>query len=231
MRIFPECEKIKREDMRECLTSALEGERFYRDASNKMWRRAYELFPPYKGRYDRDDPGQNAYRAFFHGDGSGAPPFAQWVRKVEDEFLARHGTVRSFGEACRLAADKWAEMIFGHHVQDNGDDSPAGGLGMTLGTMAKEMAMESCGEEERERFRSLMREYYEGGCMYESEGLSCRMTPYCDYHPNSSLEEMLVRAGVRPLHADVMCPWKTGVESDPRDNSVVVRGYQWEERI
>ena len=223
--MFPECEKIKREDIKECVTTTLTEERYYRNASNKIWRRVRELYPPYKGRYDENDPEQNAYRDYFWGDcGGGASDFVLWMKKVEEEFVARHGQLRSFDDACRLAADKWADMIFGFHVQDNGDNS--NWVGMALGTIVKDDARKNYDEDVADKFRSLMTDYYKSGCKYKD----CRfpVIPYCDYHPNSPLAKTLEAAGCSEHDVDMMCPWKTGVEVDPKDNSVIVRGYQSE---
>ena len=40
---FPECEKIKREDIAECITKAMTEERFYNEASDKVYHKAHEL--------------------------------------------------------------------------------------------------------------------------------------------------------------------------------------------
>ena len=64
---FPECEKIKREDIAECITKAMTEERFYAEASDKIYSKAYELWPYQRGLKD-DDPERVAYKAYFWGD-------------------------------------------------------------------------------------------------------------------------------------------------------------------
>ena len=46
---FPECEKIKREDIAECITKAMTEERFYAEASDKIYSKAHELWPYQRG--------------------------------------------------------------------------------------------------------------------------------------------------------------------------------------
>ena len=141
---FPECEKIKREDIAECITKAMTEERFYAEASDKVYNKAYELWPYQRGLKD-DDPERVAYEAYFWGDilkGVEAP-FKKWQETFKTEFIAQHGQVRTFDEACQTAADEWARMIFGNHIQNNGDQSDAGGLAMVLGTLKNRTAQKA----------------------------------------------------------------------------------------
>ena len=74
------------------------------------------------------------------------------------------------------AADEWVRMIFGNHVQNNGDQSDAGGLAMALGTLAKDKASSGYGKDVIDKFRSLMADHYRNGCRWKSE----RGTEYRD---------------------------------------------------
>ena len=230
---FPECEKIKRDDMRQCIIEAIEQEKFYSEASSKVYRKARELYPCYKAPYDKEDPEQNAYRAYFWSDFHGnRSPFQKWIDTFETEFIERHGQQHTFDEACQMAADEWARMIFGTHMQNNGDQSDSGGLAMVLGTLVKDRAKKDYGSEVIDKFRSLIKEHYLGGCLFEYEdGKKYHDVPDCDYHPSASLRQALKRAGCKDDDIENMCPWKTTILIDARDNSVVVRGYQTERYI
>lgn len=224
---FPECEKIKREDIAECITKAMTEERFYAEASDKIYRKAFELWPNQCGKYD--DPERVARRAYFVGDilKGVETPFKKWLETFKTEFIAQHGQVRTFDEACQTAADEWVRMIFGHHVQNNGDQSGSGGLAMVLGTLAKDMASRDYGKDVIDKFRSLMADHYRGGCRWMcDDGTEYRDEPDVDYNPSPSLFGLLVKAGCKEDDANNMCPWKTGITINRRDNSVCVLGYQ-----
>lgn len=229
---FPECEKIKREDIAECITKAMTEERFYAEASNKVYRKAHELWPYQQGLKD-DDPERMARRAYFFYDilKGVKSPFNEWLKTFETEFIAQHGQVRTFDEACQTAADEWVKMIFDHNMQDNGDKSYMGVFSMALGTLIKEKARRGIGIEFVEKFRTLCRDYYLGGCIYKDRIGKLRAEPYCDYGPNSPLADLLLKAGVPKERVDGICPWKTGITINERDNSVIIRGYQTERFI
>ena len=229
--MFPECEKIKREDIAECVIKVMNEERFYSKASEKVYHRAYELYPQVKGKYDEKDPEQNARRLYFYGDPWEGikSPLNEWIKTMEQEFIDRYGEVHTFDEACGIAADEWMRMIFGTHIQDNGDKSDAGGMAMMMGTTVKEEAKKGYGDDVISKARNLMKDYYLNDCIPEEnrgKSLKWPRPPYCDYGPNQELFDILVRAGCSERDASNMCPWKTGIEIDRRDNSVRVRGYQ-----
>jgi len=217
--MFQECEKVRRTDMEGCITDAVNNERFYAEAMNKLWLRLYELFP-YKG--DKDE--KEAYKAYFDNYDKGS--LHEWMELFKLEFRNKHGVLRTFDEACELAAEKWARKIFGTHVQYNGDQSETGGMTMVLGTLAKEKAKEGLKQGVDEKFKALMRDYYRGGCKYTDEKNTSTVVPYCDYGPNHALFDILVKAGVGEKDANFICPWKTGISIDTFDNSVCITGYQ-----
>ena len=134
-------------------------------------------------------------------------------------------------EACQLAADEWARMIFGNHIQNNGDQSDAGGMVMVLGTLVKDKASRGIGQDTIEKFRKLCKEFYLGGCIRQTKYGPHKDDPYCDYHPNSALADLLLEAGVPEDSVGNICPWKTGITVDERDHAVIVRGYQKERFI
>ena len=228
---FPECEKVKRSDMFQCIIEAMDQERFYCNASKRVFKKAKDLWP-YKREWSYMNPEYEAYKLYFQGGRSTKSPFREWLWMLEDEFIERHGQVHTFEEACQLAADEWVRMIFDHHMQDNGDKSYMGGFTMALGTLVKEKARRGIGIEFVEKFRTLCRDYYLGGCIYEDSSLGkLRAEPYCDYNPNSPLADLLLKAGVPKERVGGICPWKTGITINERDNSVIIRGYQTERFI
>lgn len=202
---FPECELVKRSDMFQCIIEAMDQERFYCNASKRVFKKAKDLWP-YKREWS---------------------DFREWLRMLEDEFIKRHGQVHTFEEACQLAADEWVRMIFGFHTQDNGTD----GIMMQLGTLVKEEARRDIDIEVVEKFRTLCRDYYLGGCIYEFEYGKRRAELYCDYYPNSPLANLLLKAGVQKENVGFICPWKTGITINERDNAVCISGYQTERFI
>ena len=103
---------------------------------------------------------------------------------------------------------------------------------MVLGTLAKDKAKRGISSEVVERFRKLCKEYYLGGCRVDEDKYGwCKCEPYCDYHPNSALSDLLSDAGVSESSIGSICPWKTGITIDERDHAVIVRGYQTERYI
>lgn len=226
---FPECEKIKRENIAECITKAMTEEKFYQEAADKIWEKAHELYPRYEGRYDENNAEQNAYRSYFVCDYAtgGVTRFDEWMETMRQLFVDMHGQVHTFEEACQIASDEWTRMIFGNHIQNNGDRSENGCIAMMLGTLAKDKAKSSIGAETIEKFRKLCKEYYLGGCIFEDKEYGkMKIEPYSDYGPNTALGELLVQAGVSPDRIGSITPWKTGININKRDNSVCVRGYQ-----
>lgn len=221
---FPECEKIKREDIAECITKAMTEEKFYQEAADKIWKKAHELYPHYEGRYDENDAEQNAYRSYFV---FGVTRFDEWMETMRQMFVDMHGQVHTFEEACQIASDEWTRMIFGNHIQNNGDRSENGFIAMMLGTLAKDKAKSSISAETVEKFRKLCKEYYLDGCIYVDEEYGkMKIEPYSDYGPNDALGSLLEQAGVPHDRIGSITPWKTGITINNRDNSVCIRGYQ-----
>lgn len=229
MQTFPECERIKREDMVECVTKAMECAKFYQDAIDTIRARALELWPRDRN-WEWECPEHQAFDAYFYG-GCGAPNFRRWIDAVKVEFIAHHGLVRTFDDACQLAADEWTRMIFSHHTQDNGDNTENGAMASMMGTLVKDTVASNIPQEVVEKFREQCKTFYLGGCQIETPWGLRRSEPYCDYQPNTALCRLLSSAGVPDEKVDSICPWKTGIYIDDADNSVVVRGYQKERRI
>lgn len=228
---FPECERIKKEQVVPFVEQVFNEVESWRQIGYKMKLLCQELWPKPKD-VKREDPLRQEWNHYFYGDyETGQEDFYNWEKLLENEYLQRTGERRTMDESCQIAADEWARMIFSNHIQNNGDQSDAGGMAMVLGTLVKDKASRGIGSEVVEKFRKLCKEYYLGGCRYEDKYGWTKCEPYCDYHPNSVLADLLLEAGVREDSVGNICPWKTGISVDERDHAVIVRGYQKERFI
>ncbi len=228
--LLPAHEYIDRKYAKEAIHFIFDKMPLYQDIWGYMKTALNNSFPtPTDAQYrnrEKDSPDYKycrAYSDYFFGDA-----YSNFIKCIESEFLHRKGIRRTFEDACDLAADKWVEMIFDTHVQDNGDrSSTAGAFSMMFGTFAKDAARKNCSEKTKENARKLLRDYYLGGCMHLTDGYGkARIVPYSDYGPNTPLREILLKAGVRKDDVNRITPWKTGIRVDENDNTVVVGGYQ-----
>lgn len=224
---FPECERIKREQVSPVMEQVMNEAESYRQVAWMMRNALAEKYWPKPSEF-RSEAGQEWYHYFYGDYETRQKDFEKWTDLLEEEYLRRNGERHTLDEACQIAADEWTRMIFGNHVQNNGDQSNAGGMAMVLGTLAKDRAKSGIDGKTIERFRQLCKEYYLGGCIYESEYGKNKETPYCDYHPNAPLADLLLKAGMPKDSVGCICPWKTGIIIDDREHSVIVRGYQTE---
>ena len=226
---FPECERIKKADMAECVNRVFDEVKFYRQVGDFLMKHCKTLWPePTNWRTDRTD--YDIWSNYFYGDYEAYDfRFHNWRKSIEAEFIARHGQHRTYDEACQVAADEWTGMIFGRHIQDNGDKSPDGVFGNMLATIVKDKCRQKYGQDVIGRFREAIRQHYLGHCVYKStEHDSYRDIPDCDYHPSPSLRKALSDAGCNDDDISYMCPCKTCITIDEADNSVCIRGYQTE---
>lgn len=227
MAAFPECDRIKREQAAPIVVQVMNEADSWRKLRYTIQARLQKQFWP-EPEYDSEE--YKEWREYFYGWSDNR--FDKWTRLVEWEYVYRHGQRHTMEEACQIAADEWTRMIFGNHIQDNGDQSDAGGLAMALGTLAKDRAKRGISSEVIERFRKLCKEYYLGGCRYNDGKYGwVNSEPYCDYGPNGALGRLLEQAGVPDNSIGSICPWKTGITVDERDHAVIVRGYHKERYI
>ena len=225
MAAFPECDRIKREQAAPIVVQVMNEVDSWRKLRYTIQARLQKQFWPEPDDYDSAE--HKAWQEYFYGWDDNR--FEKWAKLVEWEYVYRHGQRHTMDEACQIAADEWTRMIFGVHIQDNGDKSESGFFGMMLATIVKDKAAKKATPEIIEKFRSLCRDYYRSGCIYEPTNHRCE--PYCDYHPNSPLADLLIKAGMKADDIGFLCPVKTGILIDDRDYTVVVRGYQKERYI
>ena len=218
---FPECEKLKKEDMAGALDKIFSGLESYNQIFGIVEDVVYK-----KNKYPTDEKEkQDAYFAW-------RKKYYNWVDELKGAYIQEFGVKRSFEDACAMAADEWISLIFDNVVQDNGDRSGYSDGLQCLGTLSKKSSIDRIGGEEclekiKENVRKRMYEYYLGGCRYTSDNgyTHSNVSPYCDYDPNMPLYNILKEAGIPEQAIFSICPWKTGVEVDTLDNSVIVRTY------
>ena len=227
---FPSHRLIKRYDIEPVLEEIFLTAETYHEVYPRIMKKCKELFPKPNGLLRFDGITDKDWEDYFWGRYNDKhekvdDSFNDWVKSVEDEFIARRGQRHTFDEACHVAADQWCKMCFGNHIQDNGDKSETGYFGNLLATVVADEHKSSITKDVVEKANHLFYEYYKGGCIYEYEGRKLNIELDCDYHPNTPLESILVKAGVSKESANCICPIKTMITIDKKDNSVVVSGY------
>ena len=216
---FPECYHIRRKQAAPILTQVMNEVDSWRKIRYTIQARLQKQFWP---EPDHDSAEYKEWQKYFYGWSDNR--FEKWATLVEWEFVYRHGQRHTMDEACQIAADEWTRMIFGNHIQDNGDHSDTGGLTMALGTLAKYKAKRGIRSEVVEKFRKLCKQLYLRA--YKDDWRI--NAPYCDYGPNPALADLLKEAGVPEQSVGIICPWKTGIWIDERDHAVIISGYQKE---
>ena len=202
-----------------------------------------------------------------------SPEYKAWRRRTDisyiwsdctDDFIKEtwvdlNGRANTNEEAAKKAADKWCELIFGWHLQDNGaiNENHGGGFyACALGTVLANNSKERISEDVKKKAHSLFYEYYLHQLHYYETndkkdidwlvenlpdddkkdpfdwrffGFRCDL--YCDYGPGTPLYLILVNAGVDKRDAGNICPWKTGIDIRTVDNAVMYKTYQHQEEL
>ena len=204
-----------------------------------------------------ETPEYKAWRR--HADISSLWSDCKRMNGIEDTWVDLNGKANTNEEAAKKAADKWCELIFGWHLQDNGainEDHAGGFYACALGTVLANKSKEGISEDVKKKAHSLFYEYYLRQLHYNEthdkkdidwlvENLpdddkkdpfdwryfEFRCDLYCDYGPGTPLYLILVNAGVDKRDAGNICPWKTGIDIRPVDNAVMYNTYQHREEI
>lgn len=214
--LFPECTYIKCSDIEPLIQTLFEECKDYREINEKVKDYCWKYYP----RPDTKSEEYDTYLEYYN-------KVTEWIEHIKREYVERKGYKHPFEEACLIAAHEWARMIFGIHVQNNGDKTKAGNNLSYIATLTKEKAKENIDTKVVGKFITLMAEYYNSGCKDKKiSDYSIDIEPYCDYHPNSPLRNILIKSGVDKAKVDKICPWKTGITIDKIDYAVAVRGYQ-----
>lgn len=178
---------------------------------------------------------------------------------IEKTWVDLNGKANTNEEAAKKAADKWCELIFGWHLQDNGtiNENHGGGFyACALGTVLTNKSKEGISEDVKKKAHSLFYEYYlrllhyyetkdkkdidwlvehlpddDKKDPFDWRYFEFRCDLYCDYNPGTPLYLILVNAGVDKRTAGNICPWKTGINIRVVDNAVMYNTYQHQEEI
>ncbi len=147
-------------------------------------------------------------------------------------------------EAAAIAADKWCQMLFGSHIQDNG--ARECGLMCMLATIVADHAKNEISEESKIKTREILEQYYLHEIINDKDwlakvlgtyanyhGETCEFNffdrdLYCDYHPCLHLRRILSIAGIDDSVAESIAPFKTGIEILTDENegyTVVLKTY------
>ena len=175
---------------------------------------------------------------------------------LENIWTAVNGKTHSEEEAAKIAADKWCELLFDWHLQDNGalDENHGGGFPLcALGTYLSEKSKENITEGMKEKAHKLLMEYYsrlihfeytydpkevewlwrtlpdESGRYDWKYGFDTNM--YCDYDPCWALYLILFNAGISESDIRSIIPWKTGISIRVPDNAVIYQTYHKRETL
>lgn len=231
---FPECEYLKKEDIIECVNKLFDDVKFYRKIYNYVMDTCKKVYP--EPEYDRinrnNNDGWKIWNDYFYGSGYDdswhyVNPFGDWIKLIEEEFISRNGKIHEFKEACKIAADKWCELLFGWHMQNNGALDEEHSFNMcALGTILAEDSKKNISEKVKIKAHKLIEEYYLDGCLWKHDGVKTYVELSCDYGPNVPLYELLVKAGIKRNDASNICPWKTSISIDNKDNCVLYHTYQ-----
>ena len=194
-----------------------------------------------------------------HSDISSLWSDCKRMNGIEDTWVDLNGKANTNEEAAKKAADKWCELIFGWHLQDNGainEDHAGGFYACALGTVLANNSKKGISEDVKKKAHSLFYEYYLHQLHYNEtrdrkdidwlvdnlpdddekdpfdwKYFEFRIDLYCDYGPGTPLYLILVNAGVDKRDAGNICPWKTGIDIRTVDNAVMYNTYQHQEEI
>lgn len=158
-----------------------------------------------------------------------------------DMYIEKYGKYRTLEEAGTVLADKMCELLFKWHLQDNGAlDEEHSFMASALATVLGNNAKEKITKEQQEKAHDLIRDYaiFCGKASSVGVGKSeadkwkeiiklnfFHSELYSDYGPNTMLYNILKHAGIEEDLITSICPWKTGLEIDYNDNSVMYRTY------
>lgn len=236
---FPEHEKVDKKVIKKMIEEMYDKCERYQEIYNYFEDYINTCFPGSDGQkcnYSREDPDYKEYTDYLYNhkiDGVAPNDYDlyTWTKYASASYLNIKGQKHTFEEACQLAANKWCEMIFNFHLQDNGainEDHAGGFWACALATAMKNDSIKEITEDVIKKVNEEFYKYYFNHCRYidKEDGWTGHIEPYCDYGPNTPLYDILENGGVSKKHINSLCPWKTGIEIDENDNSVIIKGYQ-----
>lgn len=240
-----------------------EAEHYMYDILNKYVEDTYDQIDWENGmsREEREEKDPAYIQWSRHGDIRSVWDDARRILHLSDMWVEVNGKAHTDEEAAKIAADKWCELCFGWHLQDNGalnEDHAGGFTACALGTILANNAKEGISEDVKVKAHELFYGYYLNMIQYYRdrdrkhikwlvENLKnepddkrpwdwerygfTRDELYCDYGPDVGLYLILYNAGVPGRDAGSICPWKTGISIRFEDNAVFYNTYQHREEI
>ena len=237
VQLFNECDKIKRDQIAPLVEDIFKCENYHQisDLVNKFCE---ELWPePKYSIYDNSlwkEWTNYMYGYYDHDKKQYIKPLMDWVEQCEVEYIWRNGKKHTYEEACEIAAKKWCELIFGWHLNDNGalnEQHPGGFPACAFSSVLKNDISSKIPQEQQEKAYEEIKKFYKNDCWFEyyndkGEYEDTWQTDLSvDYGPNRPLHEILKKASIEERHIDVICPWKTTIRIDEKDNSVIWHKY------
>ena len=236
--LFPECEYIHKKDIESLVDKCFNELKYYNEISDLVYNYCENLYPNIKysednteERYKRND----YFFGYFDKETQHyINKFSDWINNLNIEFMHRYPSTRTYKEACKIAADKWCELLFGWHLQDNGalnEDHPGGFKACAIATIFGNEVKEKISEESKKKAYELIKTYYENDCWweyYKDDGSyydTWQTDLSVDYDPNRPLYDILIKSGIEDNRARLICPWKKTIRIDKRDNSVLYYTY------
>lgn len=232
---------------KENLTAA---ERYFSDVLDEYVEDTYEKI---NWNLDRNAVKEtDEYKAWRrHGDVSGVWYKCRYDCNLSKNWVEVNGKAHTAEDAAKIAADKWCELLFGWHLQDNGalNESHGGGFpACALATILANDAKADITDEMKQKAHELFQEYYKRlihfGETYDMDDIEWLKTTlksknneydwkygfnldmYCDYDPSWALYLILENAGIPERKIHSICPWKTSISIRPEDYAVMYRTYQ-----
>lgn len=147
-------------------------------------------------------------------------------------------------DAAAIAADKWCQMLFGPHLQDNG--TGVCDFMCMLASIVADRGKKEISEDSKIKAREILKQYYLHEIADDKAWLAKTLGSYtdyrgemrefnsfdhdlyCDYHPCLYLRRILSIAGIDDRVADCIAPLKTGIEILPDENEgyiVILKTY------
>lgn len=177
--------------------------------------------------------------------------YCERTLRASEAWVKANGKAHTAEEAAKIAADKWCEIIFGWHLQDNGalnEDHGGGFPACALATVLAEDSKKNITDEMKTKAHELFQEYYrrlmhynetadskdiewlkenlkdKSGSFDWEYGFSYDL--YCDYDPSWALYLILENAGVPENTIRSISPWKTSISIRKEDNMVMYNTYK-----
>lgn len=179
---------------------------------------------------------------------------------LDEKWVSVNGKRYDNDKAAMKAAEKWCELLFEWHLQDNGAlNEESSFSACALATVLGEEAKKNIPDHVKNTVKELMYEYYLRKLHYDKTHdhddikWLCEKLPdnasdkrlfnwnweyyefgadmYCDYYPSNPIRLILINAGVEEKYVDSICPWKTGIEIRAVDNAVIYSVYGKREEL